>query len=146
MPNLEFLSNVVHQGIILKAGVIVSDAENELSTVASDLIARGLARETTAARTHSTLLVNTAQEPIAVGVDQTGGQAPNVVADEARKAAATAAQVAADATTVNQVNDTATAEAAVVTPVAQPGILERAKNLIHTPSAEEIAATAAQVQ
>ena len=146
MANLEFLTNVVHQGIILKTGMIVSDVENGLAEVGHSLIARGLAKETTAPRTHSTLLVNGVQEPMAVTAPSSEGQTPNTVTDEARKAAATDSQVPADAATVNQVNDTATAEAKVVTPQQAPNLLQRAKDLIHQPTAEEIAATAAQVQ
>jgi hypothetical protein len=125
MPNLEFLSTVVHHGIVLKQGMIVDDAQQDLALVAQNLIDRGLAQATDKPATHTAAVVNGAQEPLAK--DSTvGGQTPNADADAAAKAAAKARQVAADAATANQVNDTATAESTPVVHAAAPTTEQRA--------------------
>lgn len=151
MANLEILSNVLHQGIILKKGMIVSDVQRDLSSVAQDLISRDLARETTAEPTHSLALTNGAQEAISVTASPSVAVAANVDSDAEAKAAAKAAQVVPSDQTVNDVNDTAGAEAQIVDKTSGNGsLLSRAKAALGgsaAPSIEdEVAATAAQVE
>ncbi len=65
MPNLQFLANVTHQGVVIPAGAVVSDSERELSSVARDLIDRELAIETTKPTTHTAALAGSDQIAIA---------------------------------------------------------------------------------
>lgn len=126
MPNLEFVSNVVHQGIFLKKGMIVDDQQSGLADVAQNLIERGLARGTEASATHTAALVSGGGEALPLSATA-GGQVPNAVGDEARKAAAEAAQVPADQQTVNAVEDQANKEAETVN---RGSLLDRAKTAI----------------
>lgn len=139
MANLEFLNNVVHNGIVLKKGMIVSDVHQGLAEVGSNLIDRGLAKETAAAATHTAAIVNGAQEPLEVN-NTSGGQAPNADSDAALKAQAKARQQEADTRTQNQVNEQAGKESQVVVKAA-PGAENKPQ--AGDPTNEDIAAAAA---
>lgn len=89
MGNLQFLTNVTHNGVIFKGpqikdnklvaeGMVVDLSKDTrgLSEVANDLIERGLARTTTEPATHSSVLVNNAQEAIPVDAPQGSAEAP----------------------------------------------------------------------
>lgn len=91
MSNLQLLSNVVHKGIRLKKGVIVSTAEKDLGSVAQNLIDRGLAKAVDQPATHTAALVDGSGAALPVN-STTGGKTPAADADEARKAAAQAQQ------------------------------------------------------
>jgi len=138
MPNLKILSNVIHNGIVLKQGVVVSDSQQDIESVAQDLIARGLVKETTEPVTHTMTLVNGAQEPLPVNASTNDGQAPNAEQDDAAKARAKADQIAADKQTQKQVNDQAQKEAETVTVSPTPDAVKEAG-----PTNEEIQASVA---
>ena len=147
MANLEILSNVVHQGIVLKKGMVVSDgaehpvdAAQNLTGVVTNLIDRGLAKEVGTAPTHTKSLVNGAQEPLLVNAAAADGGAPNAESDAAIKAQAKARQQAADPTTANAVIDQASAESQPVVTAAPPTAEQK-----RGPTNEEIAAAAAAV-
>lgn len=142
MANLEILGNVIHQGIVLKKGMIVSDEHHKLSEVGRDLIDRGLAKESTLEATHTTALVNGAQEPLVIG-SKTGGNAPNAEGDAALKAQHKARQQAADSSVQNQVNDQAAKEAETVNKTSVPTAEQRKNPNDPTPTDEQIAASAA---
>lgn len=112
MANLEIVSNVLHKGIILKTGMIISDAGQGLEEVGQDLIDRGLAKPTDQPPTHTTTVVNGSQEALPIGT--TTGQAPNVEGDEARKAQATAAQQQVTPQVAQAVQDQSAVESAPV--------------------------------
>lgn len=129
MANIELLGNVLHRGIQLNKGIVVSDSQQGLTEVVQNLIDRGLAKVTEAAATHTAAVVDAVGRalPIAAAAE---GQAPRADEDAARKAQAKGGQVAADRNTQSAVNDQANKEAQVKT--VQP-----------TPA--DVAATAAQV-
>ena len=130
MPNIKFLDNVVHHGILLKKGMIVDGSEQGLGAVVQNLIDRKLVEPTDEAATHTATLVDGGQQAMPRS-SSVGGQAPNAADDAARKAAAQAAQVPATPQMQNQVIDQANVE-------AQPRV-------VHQPTPEEVARTAAQV-
>lgn len=134
MANLKLLTNVTHQGIILKKGMVVDDAERELGLIRDNLIDRGLAMLTNDPVTHTSSKVNDAQEAVSVTAPAGSGKTPNTDTDAAVKAAAKARQEQADAATQAQVASQADQEAK--TRVVQPP---------KAPTDDEIAATANSV-
>lgn len=118
MANIKVLSNFLHQGIVFKQGMVVSDnatspdtAAQNLTGVIPNLIERGLVEATTDPETHSAFLVNGAQEPLPKDASTADGQAPNADQDAAAKARLRDQQVAADTQTQQAVNQQADIEA-----------------------------------
>lgn len=139
MSNLEILDNVMHRGIVLKKGIVVTDEHQGLKSVAQDLIARGLAKESDKSATHTIALVTGSQEAIPVGSTE-GGQTPNAQNDDTQKANAKARQEAASGRTQAEIEGQADKEAEIVT--AKPATADN-KPQTTDPTNEEIAAAAA---
>lgn len=130
MSNIEILDNVVHRGILLKKGMIVATATQELDKVAQNLIDRNLAKSTESAVTHTAAIVNGTQEAMPVS-STAGGQKPAVVEDDARKAAAKAAQTPADPSQAQAVQDKAASE-------SQPRVVDPLAGRSNGPSAADV--------
>lgn len=141
MANIELLENVVHQGIVLKQGMIVSDgaqhpsdAAQNLTGVVNNLVDRGLAKVTNSDITHTTSLVNGGQEPLPVSATN-GGKAPNAANDAQRKATAKAKQEEADKTVANTVAEQSQEESQ---PIQKGSLLSRAKEALASAPATEV--------
>lgn len=137
MANLHFISNVMHNGILfpgrkIENNRVVSDGAvvdlsadtRGLASVAGSLVERGLAEYTNSPATHTSVLVNAAQEAIPVDAPAGTGSAP--VADQIK---------AREALQRNKQPE----NQAPAAPATQPQAPAQPKQ----PTPEEVAATAA---
>jgi len=159
MANLQFLTNVTHDGVIFKGTQIVTDKQGiqkviegvivdlevdtrHLKDVAENLIDRGLAKFTNNPATHTSNFVSQSQEAIPINAATGTGLAPEAdtihAQDEQRKqeeATKAAADAAAKAAEAQKAQDQANVAAQNAGQQPQNG----------QPSAEQIAADAAAV-